>query len=72
MGETCIWTIYDRPLDYPEHIVMRRWYVSGDKTRPGPCEIFDTVQEARSRLPLGLTNLRRRAEDDKTIIESWV
>jgi hypothetical protein len=70
--ESIIWTIYDRPKDCPDHVVLRRWYVTAGSTRPGPCELFDTIQEARLRLPRGLFNMRRQDGDDPKIAESWI
>lgn len=68
-----VWTIYNRPTDYPRWIVMRPHFIKKDgSVSPGRAELFDTLDEARSRLPRGLTNIKRLPKDDPVIVESWI
>lgn len=68
-----IWTLFKQPSDFPRHYVMRKHFVTAGKTVPNQrCELFDSLAEARSRLPRGLHNLGRMEQDDPVIVESWI
>lgn len=71
---TTVYTIYEKPKDYPDHIVLRKWTVdhSTGKAYPGPVEVCDSLAEARSKIPRGFHNMRRMPGDDHTIVESWI
>jgi hypothetical protein len=66
-----IFTIYDHPADFREHIVVRCWY--GDIPFPVAC-LYRTVEEARDEMEnAGLFCLSRLTPgDDPCIIESWI
>lgn len=64
-----MFVVYDHPLDYPGHFVVRRW--SGDQ----PTENFAvarTIEEARAHVPMGLHRLPRQPDDDAAIVEVWL
>ena len=64
-----LYCIYDRPLDHPNHFVVRRWHgLTPDKS----CELCDSLREARNVVPRGLTCLSRLPQDDPTIVEVWL
>jgi hypothetical protein len=74
--------IYDRPRDFPDHVVVRRWTFTGDgKLSPEQgVTAFDVrelsqrgaVSAARTHCKrLGLTFLPRRKDDDPVLVESW-
>lgn len=67
-----MYVIYDRPLDYPDHVVVRRWTV-GTTPLPGVgVKLHESIEAARGSLPHGLTCLGREPHDDPFIVESWV
>lgn len=72
-GHLIIWTIYERPLDYPDGFVARPWEVRGaGEPIPGDAHYFQTLEGARNFLPEGMYRLGRSPGDDGTITESWI
>jgi hypothetical protein len=72
-GVLSLWTIYDRPRDFPHSFVARRFEV--DKN--GDRATNDTVQGElhilrQSFRHCGLTCIRRADEDDLKIVETWL
>lgn len=77
-----IYTMYDRPRDYPDHIVIRPFVIggSGEVARGEPqiqatVILVDTVSEARDtmlKFDPGLTFLTRQPGDDPPIVGSWL
>jgi hypothetical protein len=74
-GVLSIWTIYDKPTDYPDGFIARRYEVGGSKivvatnhtiTSPNIDQMRETFERA------GLTKLRRAGSDDANIVESWI
>jgi len=68
-----IWTVYDRPLDYPASFVARKSVV-GASIVTVTHEMFtaDTLDELRALLPQGLYRVHRFAQDDPNIVEVWL
>jgi len=65
-----IWTIYDRPTDYPDRFVARLWS-NGQITNQ--MMFADTLDDMRSWLAeMGLTKVMRSPGDDPVIVESWL
>lgn len=71
-----LWVVYDHPLDFPQHAVVRQqWAVSGsDEPRRAPVAcLFDTLEEAmvdcRDR---GLYWIGRSRDDDIAIYGVWI
>lgn len=74
-----MWTVYDHPLDYPDHFVARRFEVGqpteGDN---GVIRTNDTIkspylQDVRTVLAeAGLACLPRSDGDEPQIIEVWL
>lgn len=68
-----IWTLYERPRDYPEGYIARRFEV-----RPGSSVATDDIRTAptldalRKALPKGLYCIQRNPEDDPVIVETWL
>lgn len=74
MDKILIYTIYDRPDDYPQEVVCRINYVDASGVMPDP-ELFSrglTVEEIRSKLPEGLVCVGRQVNDVPQIVESWM
>jgi hypothetical protein len=67
------YAIYERPLDHPEHFVVRAWHGIEGQAVPDPhCEMAKTLAEARRYVPVGYTNIGRMAGDDPAILEVWI
>ncbi len=69
--------IYDRPKDYPSHVVTRRWNVGADGrlTPSAACDLHGTIEEARTgirRAWPGLVMISRSPGDDPCIVETWL
>jgi len=69
-----LFVIYDHPLDFPEHFVVRRWFVVGvDQCLPDYVpRIAGTLEDARGYVPDGLVHMVRRRGEDAFIIETWM
>jgi len=78
----CVLAIYDRPRDFPDHIVVRRWSFTPEGTLMPQRGVttFDVTQlshrgavsAARTHCKaLGLTFIPRGHGDDPVLIESW-
>ena len=72
-----LWTIYDHPRDYPQHIVMRRsLYVpgSGEQLIAWCAGLYDTLDEARrDAYAQGASGFFDRSPgDDPVILEVWM
>jgi hypothetical protein len=68
-GRLCIWTVYERPADYPQHYVARLYTERG---RTHMVLLDAALGSLRVQLPAGLTVRARQAGDDPVIIESWL
>lgn len=72
-----VYTVYEKPQDYPTEFVVREWFCGGDNGEVrGNNNIFlrkKTLEEIRRNLiRLGLTCIGRKETDDPVIVESWV
>lgn len=69
-----MYVIYNRPLDYPGNVVLRRWIVNslGGLPDPEPVILTGSVAEARTHVPVGLVNIGRQPDDEDQIVEVWV
>lgn len=69
----CGWTIYNRPLDYPNHFAVRQWEVTdeGLVMHAMAC-LYDTLEEAREGIPVGTICFPRDPDDDAVIVETWL
>lgn len=69
-----LWTIYNRPKDYPKDFVARRSLI----LRAGVIGVTDdmftakTLDEIRALLPRGLYRIERQPRDDAKIVEVWL
>ena len=64
--------IYEKPSDYPNSFVVRRWRVTGEGPMPMEAYPAPTLKEARKFVPRELYRLPRDPSDDKTIVEVWI
>lgn len=68
-----MYTIYSRPLDYPNEFVVRRWdgLTCTPIDRGAPFARGRTLDEVREAVPPGLYRLGR-LQGDPCILEVWV
>lgn len=69
-----IWTVYDRPSDYPHSVVATRHEVDAKGHRPTE-DVIVSSDLARVRpllRAMGLTRLPRDEQDDPNIVETWI
>ena len=69
-----MWTIYDRPRDFPTLFVARKFRISARGAFPTH-EIIThlTLSDLRARMRArGLTCLERSPEDEPQIVEIWL
>lgn len=70
-----MWTVYDRPTDYPNNFVAREWHIVAGDTPPiaRGVLLFNTLEELRADMEgRGLVALARFPDDDPKIVESWL
>lgn len=69
-----IWTVYDKPLDYPEQFVARRFEVFAGLARPTD-DVITSLYLERIRMDMqarGLYRLDRNPNDEPCIVECWL
>lgn len=72
-GLSEMFAIYERPLDYPSHFVVRRWFAGREITIPDVVpRIAENLEVARSLIPPGFERIPHRLEDDAFLIETWI
>jgi hypothetical protein len=69
-----IWTVYEKPSDFPELFVARPFIIGNGTARPMTlCLTGKTLAEVRAFLePYGLTCIPRQEGDDPRIVETWL
>ena len=71
------WVIYDHPVDFPEHYVVRCWVI-GPGAPPGhtgEAWLRDSLDGAREVIAAnypGGYRLNRQPGDDPVIVEVWI
>lgn len=72
-GDLYTYTIYDRPADYPDAVVVRRWRITpGQPVDSGVWCLALDIDSARKSIPPGLVCMERQPDDDPTIVETWL
>ncbi|OYW56836.1 MAG: hypothetical protein B7Y80_01765 [Hyphomicrobium sp. 32-62-53] len=66
-----MWTLYERPLDYPGHYVARMFVTIPSPVATQFAIVADTLEELRQALPAGLLRLDRQPADEPQIVETW-
>lgn len=69
MNSLDIWTVYERPTDYPQGFIARL-YRNGTATQA--IVTGDTLDAVRGGIPLGLCRMARHPSDDPVIVETWL
>lgn len=71
-----MYTIYDRPADYPVGVVVRRFRATRASPEPVPEEkpfrLCVSVHEARQYIPPGLVCFQRAPTDPTSVVETWL
>lgn len=69
-----VWTLFNRPRDFPLHCVLRFWKVYPGVMEPHPiaCLYDFNIQAIDDLEKMGLICIGRELEDDPNIIGSWV
>jgi hypothetical protein len=70
-----IWTVYNHPDDFPDHVVARRHVFTGCQYVPSPTEFKlagDLVAIYAFLEDKGLVPLDRYENDDSNILETWM
>jgi hypothetical protein len=72
MGLLPIFTVYDRPSDYPDGFIARM-SITGAVEMPTLIASIGSLEEIRETLmELGLTRMDRHEADDAKIVENWL
>jgi hypothetical protein len=72
-GVLTIWTIYDRPKDYPQGFIARRFDVGAGGIVATGTTMIGGLHEMRTWfLRAGLTVIDRQERDEPPIVESWI
>lgn len=66
-----MWTVYGKPLDYPNHFVARRWLAGATVVATSDVLLAGDLASLRAKLPQGLHCLPAQPGDDPSIIETW-
>jgi hypothetical protein len=70
-----IWTVYERPSDFPDEFVARLYLVGDGGTNYGATSTVlraPDLDGIRAKLPRGLWRVERSPTDDPVIVESWL
>lgn len=70
-----LWTVYERPVDFPTGFIARKWEVHGASGVASPTThtLTDaTLDGLRAKLPQGLHSMPREALDETQIVETWL
>jgi hypothetical protein len=75
MSPLVMYTVFDRPRDFPQCFVIRRFFITG-APEPEPDTIAyavgPTLDCVRRQLPAGLYRIPRQPEDEPQIVETWI
>ena len=72
-GALAIWTVYDRPRDYPDGYIARLHEVIDGKQKATDMTLKGELDEIRTALwRAGMMKLSRDPKDEPQIVESWV
>lgn len=70
-----MWVVYERPKDFPEGFIARRWSVlDGGRLQASTNEVITgaSLLEVRGKLPRGLHRIHRDPRDEPQIVETWL
>jgi hypothetical protein len=69
-----MFTIYDRPADFPHHVCVRefRMLEDGRQSVAAVAGLYDSIEAARDDLPPFLHRIPRQAGDLASVVETWL
>jgi hypothetical protein len=69
-----MFVVYERPRDYPDRFVLRRWSIGGNKMEADRDWFYlgDTLKEVREKVPPHCVCIRRHTNDEPQIVEVWI
>lgn len=75
--ELRMFTIYERPIDYPDHFVVRGFTIAAGHSDAvpdaDPTGLADTLEAARALVPASADACMTRSEhDDEKVVETWL
>jgi hypothetical protein len=72
-GMLSIWTVYDKPDDYPTGFIARRYEVGAGTIYATPDTLVGDLETIRAALAsASLTKLTKHAKDHANVVESWI
>jgi hypothetical protein len=71
-GKLGLWTIYEKPDDYPDKFVGRLFVLDQPTTVALVGPTLDSVREFIRRASPGLTCIPRFEHDHPSVIETWL
>jgi hypothetical protein len=73
MNDLIMWTVYEKPRDYPNDFVARAFAIRrGGMVPLERIIVAPTLNALRARMPFGLYRLPREPADDPIIVETWL
>jgi hypothetical protein len=74
MDTLYMWTVYERPSDFPNNFVARLFKIGRGASLPTDTVMISaSLEKIREQMQLrGLTCLPRAPEDDPKIVEVWL
>lgn len=69
MNSIDTWVIYNKPTDYPNNYVARKFINNAPSTT---IHVADSLEEIRKLVPEGLFKIERFPNDDPKIVEVWI
>jgi hypothetical protein len=68
------YAIYKNPSDYPDKFVVRGWTSENFELTPDadPMIVTDTLEEARTVIPIHCIGFPPHKKDDPCIVETWI
>lgn len=72
---TEMWTLYDKPKDFPKSLVARQWFIETNGPVAGRCivaqpERIGLLRDVFARM--GFVRMERSEDDDLKILETWI
>ncbi len=67
-----LWTVYDKPTDYPTQFIARRWLATLPPTPTSEVLVANDLNSVRKLLPPGLYCIPASPHDGPYIIETWI
>jgi hypothetical protein len=71
-----LWTVYDRPYDFPNSYVARLFEVrfpGGELRKTASIMVCPDLEQLRGHLlEMGLYCMKRQQGDDPCIVETWI